>query len=1179
MASAHGDLDAVINQLQQVAAQTATDDPQRPAILGTLAYQLSQRANTGSGSSPDRDQAIVLLSELVGPEQPWADDPQENQQRAGLGQLLAQQLLIRAIPAGLGPQSNSSDLRRVGLRFVDREVGQAIALISRLLDTPATAEFADRGMLLAMLSQALMMRGAHPVDADPDRVIRTLTQARDELPAGVPGRAEVVAQLGLLRSERALRNGVPPAELTAGIEELTEAEKVLSQGHPLRPAVLRELGLCAMRRFAWTRRPDDERLAVRALEDAVELMDSSDPVRAETLGALGPLLLQRAIGQTAAGTGSIGAADRAIATMREALQSPLPLRRSAEFQVYLGNALTYRFSVTKRDSDSSEAVSRYQAAAEAIPDPDDDLHLMALTALGSALADRYDARHDRQDIDLAIGYLADVDSALQRRPDALNLPFLPSRAYVRSLLAVATFQRVQLDEQAGRPQPELAGVISQLQGVSEDLPADDPMAARIRSELSVAKTMLAARSHDLSAVLREVQETVTLAEAVPQDHPDRATLLGRAGYTLVSASIQARDAGQIDRGIGMLEQALAVARVGDSARLRHLVALGDALLQRATSPARRSGDLDTAIDRLTEAWQDAQAHPGHPQAPLVARTLARAYLTRGTVADRSAGRRIGLDGLRAHARNVLLQNKTEHGLTLARAAREDVQLVTMRCLADGRADQAVAALETGRALVLRASAALGSIVTDLTAAGELALAAQWQAYTADGGDADLELRHRTLAALEGSTAVERLLSPPSIADVGRSLSAAGRDALVYLLPALDQSAEAGMVAETYPAGALVIWFDGTVVELDLPGLGSGVGGLIGQYQAAHGRAHPPLDLQPGLPVEDGGPDRAEDFTALWAALERLCDWAGRVAVGVVHSYLSEWITDREPRIVLAPIGVLGVVPWHAARLATETGPQFACRSMAISYAASARQLVEVVQRPRLSLGVGVTLVANPDGTLPFAQIAAVAIRDAFYPEATYLGRPKASAAGAGTAAEILRRLPWAGAAAGQAQDQAGSAILEFDCHAQNGSSPARSRLQLADGDLPVERILSETGNRAVGSPGGIALLSACVSDLAGDDFDEALSLSTAFLAAGAVSVIGSRWAVQDESTAVFMYMFHHFFDHGRRSPAAALRATQLWMLDPERSVPPTMPRALAQLAHRVELSHPQAWAAFAHHGW
>lgn len=73
--------------------------------------------------------------------------------------------------------------------------------------------------------------------------------------------------------------------------------------------------------------------------------------------------------------------------------------------------------------------------------------------------------------------------------------------------------------------------------------------------------------------------------------------------------------------------------------------------------------------------------------------------------------------------------------------------------------------------------------------------------------------------------------------------------------------------------------------------------------------------------------------------------------------------------------------------------------------------------------------------------------------------------------------------------------------------------------------------------------------------DEALGLSTAFLAAGAAGVVATLWPVDDYSTALLMSRFYEsLIETGSRpghphggDPAAALRAAQLWLraLTPE----------------------------------
>jgi CHAT domain-containing protein len=79
-------------------------------------------------------------------------------------------------------------------------------------------------------------------------------------------------------------------------------------------------------------------------------------------------------------------------------------------------------------------------------------------------------------------------------------------------------------------------------------------------------------------------------------------------------------------------------------------------------------------------------------------------------------------------------------------------------------------------------------------------------------------------------------------------------------------------------------------------------------------------------------------------------------------------------------------------------------------------------------------------------------------------------------------------------------------------------------------------------------------------------------------VVGSTWKVEDAHTAVLMYAFHHYLRRESRRPAAALRAAQLWMLDPDRGPLPGMPPGLAGRAALPELADVAAWAAFGHRG-
>jgi CHAT domain-containing protein len=146
-----------------------------------------------------------------------------------------------------------------------------------------------------------------------------------------------------------------------------------------------------------------------------------------------------------------------------------------------------------------------------------------------------------------------------------------------------------------------------------------------------------------------------------------------------------------------------------------------------------------------------------------------------------------------------------------------------------------------------------------------------------------------------------------------------------------------------------------------------------------------------------------------------------------------------------------------------------------------------------------------------------------------------------------------------------------------GASPDRSHLVVAGpSELAVAEILAATRRRPADAAGGLVVLSACVTDLTVSDYDEALTLASAFLTAGPVSVVASRWPVDDEATACLMAMVHHLRTTRGLPGREALRAAQAWMLDPA----PEPPEALGELypARPGVLAEPAVWAAFAHHG-
>ena len=132
-------------------------------------------------------------------------------------------------------------------------------------------------------------------------------------------------------------------------------------------------------------------------------------------------------------------------------------------------------------------------------------------------------------------------------------------------------------------------------------------------------------------------------------------------------------------------------------------------------------------------------------------------------------------------------------------------------------------------------------------------------------------------------------------------------------------------------------------------------------------------------------------------------------------------------------------------------------------------------------------------------------------------------------------------------------VLHLACHASfRADSPLFSALQFADGALTADQV------QALALRARLVVLSACETAL-GDAgvADEGVGLVRAFQMAGARSVLGSQWAVDDAATAEFMALFYRHWCAGEPLAAAL---------------------AQAQRALRLQRPHPAHWAAFALHG-
>lgn len=241
----------------------------------------------------------------------------------------------------------------------------------------------------------------------------------------------------------------------------------------------------------------------------------------------------------------------------------------------------------------------------------------------------------------------------------------------------------------------------------------------------------------------------------------------------------------------------------------------------------------------------------------------------------------------------------------------------------------------------------------------------------------------------------------------------------------------------------------------------------------------------------------------------------------------EGALEGAEHLMIVPQGPLADLPWAAVAGTLETGRQ-------IVQAPSVTLAAGWLARPRRSSAPPRTVVAWGDTErLQHAGDEAQAVARLYAQGRARLG------------ARADRR--------SVAELAPGADVLHFACHARfRRDNPAFSALQLADGELDVDRV------QELRLSAELVVLAACETGQAElGAADDAVGLAQAFLAAGARRVLATQWPLEDALGAMLMLALHRALAAGH-SPAAAL--------------------GLAQREMAAEHPHPYHWAAVTLHG-
>ena len=968
--------------------------------------------------------------------------------------------------------------------------------------------------------------------------MRRLTHAVDTAPLDQPGTELLRPLVAWLR----------PGTGAGRIVELEGALAGLTGDHLLTPVLQQDLARALVTNTGQTG-AEGLRRATDLLEQAAAGMAADHPLYEETVRMLAGALVSVAATDT---TAESRARAEQVAAEVLARSGDDDERRGPD--LFLRSLVGLLRGIAGEERDERAAVHDLVTAIDALP-AEHALRSVAVGQLGALLADRHLTKGMLDNLDAA-RHILDEATTAARDPD--------TRAF---LTAVSAMGRVHEAIGADRLAPVTAAAADELRDALADLPDGHPLRGNLELVLAVVDLKAAVNGGgDVPTALAAMRKVA--AEGTFPGIPE-GFVASMVGTVDVLRGLVDPDPAAVAAAINTLERQVAQPVAFPLHRAGQRALLGKAYLA-----AHDMGiDPDVAAARAVVHLEDArrlleELHAGVPEADVL-RDLAAAYRRSG---EHERSRDSAFAALAAHAGTVLLQTGVAHAVVTARGAANDAAALARWCLADDEVAGAVQALELGRGLAIYAATSALQVPRVLTGAGRPELAAAWAAdvvarrddpapwalaeVAADaGGDrstdyarAAADLRHRVLEVLRATDDGKRLFTAPPTTAIGNALATVGGDAFVYLLPGDAES-------------------EGRLLVIDRGGVPTAV-------------PAPLLRIEPdGPPARFRATPKSDE--APWrAALEAVCDWAGPA---VVEPLLEALGSGPDPaHVVLVPSGVLGAVPWAAARLRTgRPEPRYACTELVLSTAASARQFLDVTARAALPVGLDPVLLADPRGDLLFAMDEVLALQEAFYPNAAVLGDFRGIvstdddtplADGLGTPAEVLERLPGA--------RTLGASLLHLACHAWTASTAEASYLELTE-RLTIHAVVEHAAGRAARAPGPVVVLSACQSDFTEHDDDEALTLATSVLVAGAVAVVGSRWAVADKRTAILMFAFHHFLAAVGQPPADALRSAQLWMLDPGRAELQAMPEALLgdmDDMDEADLTGIDVWAAFAHQG-
>lgn len=521
-------------------------------------------------------------------------------------------------------------------------------------------------------------------------------------------------------------------DLDGAIRCWRDAVEVRSARSPAYPQMLNQLAISLAVRYELTHQLDDLNAAVEAQRRAVDACPPGFEKLAGWMSNLGIRLMDRH-----EATGARADLDEAIAAYRGAVDAAG--EGSGRLSGLLGQlfiTLGKRFLLLgdAADLDGTIEVVRRMASMAA---PNSGAFVISCRNLGVCLVDRFERRGDLHDLDEAIKA---VEEAVSASP-----PGDPQLATLRQFLGNALSRRY---ERTGKL-ADLDDAIAAFRRAAEAVPAGSPDRPALLAALGFSLRSRYSNTHlreDLDEAVRLVEET---REASSTSWQERVEWLAGLAGGLDLRFGDGGDLSDLDEAIKLYREARSLAPASSSARLGLSANMGGSLLKRYER-TRDQDDLDEGIRLFEEAVRGIGE--GAPDLPNILNGLAmglrRRYERDGdrsdlasAVASYRRSCRLGLEsapravlasatwwgtwatdraawdeaadayryGLDAAQRLVGLQSSRREKQTWLSMAKDLAPGLAYALTMTGALEEAVTALERGRAVLLAEALEQGSV--------------------------------------------------------------------------------------------------------------------------------------------------------------------------------------------------------------------------------------------------------------------------------------------------------------------------------------------------------------------------------------------------------------------------------------------------------------------------------------